>query len=154
LESSSQKRPELRMRTALGVSLCCWVLPLMILGCGSVPLLPIERAVQGARAVGRNSVTAGLNAVDDSAPFQLRLRYNPVTQQGCDCPEFEVFFRGGWHRVFIRGSDEVVLTLKARAQRLSGVDQSVVVIGSPTAAKKSETVTGQEFEVFELESLP
>lgn len=145
METSNKDRCVLVLLCALSAWFC---------SCGSVPQLPIERAISGARAVSNNGVKTGLGAVEDSAPFELELRYNPVTLEDCSCPEFEVHYSGAWHRVYVRGSDEVLLTLRARAQRLSGVDQSVKVFGAPTRAKQSEGLDGQEYSVFELESLP
>lgn len=118
--------------------------------CGEPRPVTVESAIDTARSQRARAQARAWDAVESAAPYRLRARYNPAA---CNCPEFEVYYLGSWHRVVLVGSSS---TLDALRIRLSGAPRALAtaeVLGTPTGAAQRVHERGQLFAVFELEAV-
>ncbi len=81
-------------------------------GCGGpeirnrVPLSPAESALSTAQLEVASALEAAALAEEDVERVSFAVRYNPAR---CDCPQWEVMFRGRWTRAGLESEEESTL---------------------------------------------
>lgn len=89
------------------------VVAALLVGCSTAT--PQQRAVDRGVSTVDSAVQSATTWPDRADEIEVRGRYNPCR---CPAPDFEVYAYGGWNRVILDGSREMLQELRAEAEAL------------------------------------
>lgn len=130
---------------------------ILAMGCGGPtvdrPPDPLAQAVERSGEAVEGAIERARDTESGQSEVTFRARYNPVT---CDCPEWEVKFRGRWVRVDLRSEPEVTPLLEQLWSRAlddyqQGLWATYYVVGF-VGPERVEASTGMEYPAFWLQA--
>lgn len=114
---------------------------------------PLPNAVARARVGIIDAVGAGEAAEEGLPTLALRLRFNPAD---CDCPQWEVAYRGHWARTYLTAEDLDLLTALSEQAILDAEAEAYAVYGIVGAFADGLRLaeTGLRYRTVELSEWP
>ena len=124
---------------------CVLLLAGLAAGCGGPQKSPLERSFERARRASAEATQQSFAASQSAGPFKLRARYNPSS---CDCPQYEVYYEGSWHRVILNAPDALLMELDTLAK--GEPPWALSFVGIPGDESVASSPESQRFAYFTL----